>query len=71
MIEYPNLIKSHQICLYKRVQKKRIKIFDGRKIFKYKTHYRKIIDHQNYRFGKGVRGYGGGMTVHELSLIHI
>ena len=65
MIEYPDLIKSHQICLYKRLQKKRIKIFDGRKIFKYKTHYRKIIDHQNYRFGKGVRGFGGGMTVHE------
>ena len=65
MIEYPDLVKSHWICMYDIVGKKRYKIFDGKKMFKYKTHYRKIIDHQNYRFGKGVRGFGGGMTVHE------
>ena len=65
MIEYPDLVKSHWICMYDIVRKKRYKIFDGKKMFKYKTHYRKIIDHQNYRFGKGVRGFGGGMTVHE------
>ncbi len=65
MIEYPDLIKSHWICMYDDVRKKRYKIYDGRKIFKYKTHYRKIIDHQNFMFGRGVRGYGGGISVHE------
>jgi hypothetical protein len=66
MIEYPELIKSKYIYVYNKVNpKKPIRINHGRKIYKYKTHYRKTIDHQDYRFGKGMYGKGGGMSIDE------
>ena len=66
MIEYPELVKSKYIYVYNKLNpKKPLRINHGRKIYKYKTHYRKTIDHQDYRFGKGMYGKGGGMSVDE------
>ena len=64
MIEYPELIKSKYIYVYNKLNpKKPIRINHGRKIYEYKTHYRKTIDHQDYRFGKGMYLKEGGMSV--------
>ena len=66
MIEYPELVKSKYIYVYNKLNpKKPLRINHGRKIYKYKTHYRKTIDHQDYKFGKGMYGKGGGMSVDE------
>ena len=53
MIEYPELIKSKYIFVFenKKTTKPK-KINYGRKLWKYKTHYRKTWDHHNFRFGK-------------------
>ena len=66
MIEYPELVKSKYIYVYNKLNpKKPIRINHGRKMYKYKTHYRKTKDHQDYRFGKGMYGKEGGMSVDE------
>ena len=53
MIEYPELIKSKYIFVFEnKISKKPKKIDYGRKLWKYKTHYRKTWDHHNFRFGK-------------------
>ena len=53
MIEYPELIKSKYIFVFENKKSTKPKKIDyGRKLWKYKTHYRKTWDHHNFRFGK-------------------
>ena len=67
MIEYPDLIKTKYIYVYNKILRKRKRIDCGRKVYKYKTHYRKTIDHHNYRFGKDNTGTkeNSGMSIDE------
>ena len=69
MIEYPELRKTKYIFVFENKKSTKPKKIDyGRKLWKYKTHYRKTWDHHNFRFGKTKKRKitaESGWSVHE------